>query len=163
MRKGSLGLTLLTAASLVHGAAVAHCGEPDLKLSQLKSIAVVASLSAHGELELTIDALQRPFEEKLKKRGLSLDKSIGDNYVKVTAFIDRVEIKKQLLYIVNFSVQYNEQCITSRAKQEALCTLWEFYEPTETFTTPEAARKHVLATTDKASQEFMAAFEHKGQ
>jgi hypothetical protein len=136
------------------------CGEQDLKRNQIESISVVGSLASHTELGLTIDELQAPFERLLKKRGLTLEKEIKGNYLTVTAYIDRAQVAGEQLYVVNFWAAYHEQCTTVRTKQEALCTLWEFYEPTETFTSPSAAREHVLRVIDTAAKEFLAEFDH---
>jgi hypothetical protein len=149
----SLLLTYLLVSSVT-----ALCGGLNLRLDQLKSVAVMASLVAHGELELSIAELRAPFEERLKKRGLALDQISKGNYVKVTVYIDRVEVKGGFLYIANISAEYDEQCVTERTKQEARCTLWEYYEPTETFSSPSVAKNHVLSVVKKAAAEFMAEF-----
>lgn len=138
-------------------AAVAHDAEPNLKLNLVRSFQVSASIEAPPGTRLSLQALQAPFMEILRRRGKSIDQNNYENVVSTDVKI----ASSGSQYAVSVSFQYREPCVATRLRLELTCPVWEHYEGLTTFTNLDDATEYVLRATSAAARLFEAEFDHQ--
>jgi len=146
---------LAVAATFCFSAAIAHEVEPNLKLNLVKSFQVAASIEGPQGARLTLDALEAPFIERLRKRGKAVDQNNYDNVVstEVTIAVSGSH------YAVDISFHYTEPCVATRLRLQLTCPIWEHYQGLEMFATLDDATDYVLRATTSAAQQFDTEFD----
>ena len=150
----TLALAVL-AATFWSIAAIADDAEPNLRLNLVQSFQVSAGIQGPHGTRLSLEALEEPFKEMLRKRGKKIDQNHYDNVVST-----EVEIASSgSQYTVSISFHYTEPCIATRLRLQLTCPVWEHYEVLQTFTNLDDATEYVLRTTKAAARQFDLEFE----
>jgi hypothetical protein len=134
----------------------AHNDEVDLKLNEIKSIQVAASISAHTEVNFTLDEIENEFKNRLAQRNVKIDQNNYDNVVATNIEIERIKVSGGgTVYAANISFHYTETCAVPRLKITGSCALWEHYEGVHMFTDPREIRSYVTRTVSKWAKAFV--------
>ena len=140
---------------MLAGVACAHDVELVLRLERVPSFQVSASLQGLAQTRLSLEALEAPFIEVLRKRGKRIDQNNYDNSVSTSVEVASAGAK----YAVDIHFAYREPCTVNRLKVEMSCPVWEHYEPLQMFSTLDDAVAYIMATTKAAARLFDAEIE----
>jgi len=148
---------VLGVIALLFNAAIADDAEPNLKLNLVKSFQVAASLEGPQAAQLSVEALEAPFIEMLRKRSKSIDKNNYDNVVSTEVQIASSGSR----YAVNISFHYREPCVATRLRLDLTCPVWEHYEALEVFNNLSDATEYVMHATRDAARLFDSEFDRR--
>jgi len=135
----------------------AHNDVPNLELGLVGSFQVTAEISAPPATGLSLEVVETPFIDALRKRGRKIDQNNYDHVV--AADVQIASSGSQ--YAVALSFSYRERCVASRLKLQVMCPLWERNELLKVFSSLDDASDYVITTTKAAAKLFDAEFDRK--
>jgi hypothetical protein len=148
-------VTFLALSLILAGIARGHDDEPILRLERVPSFQVSASLNGPVAAKLSLEALEAPFMEVLRKRGKRIDQNNYEN--DVGTFVDIAS--SGVDYAVNIHFEYRELCTIKRLNLDLTCPVWERYEPVKMFSSLDDAVAYVMTITKTAARLFDAEME----